>query len=131
MPELIPFPTRIPVPGGKVIDEHVGAVNTPGASLQASVSVARMVAPGGWSEPFQTPEFDEITLVLAGTVIIDHDGGTLEVAAGQSVVTRGGERIRYSCGPDGAEYVAVCLPAFSPDSVHREEETEAGAGDAS
>jgi quercetin dioxygenase-like cupin family protein len=131
VPELIPSPTRIPVPGGKVIDEHVGAVNTPGASLQASVSVARMVAPGGWSEPFQTPEFDEITLVLAGTVIIDHDGGTLEVAAGQSVVTRGGERIRYSCGPDGAEYVAVCLPAFSPDSVHREDETEAGAGDAS
>ena len=127
MPELIASPTRIPVPGGKVIDEHVGAVNTPDAGLQTSVSVARMVAPAGWSEPFQTPEFDEITLVLAGTVLIDHDGGTLEVAAGQSVVTRGGERIRYSCGPEGAEYVAVCLPAFGPDSVHREEDGDAGA----
>ena len=131
MPQLIPSPTRIPVPGGKVIDEHIGAVNTPGAGLQASVSVARMVAPAGWSEPFQAPEFDEITLVLAGTVLIDHDGGTLEVAAGQSVITRGGERIRYSCGPEGAEYVAVCLPAFSPDSVHREEDGDADAGKAS
>ena len=122
MPELIPSPTRIPVPGGKVIDEHVGAVNTPDAGLQASVSVARMVAPAGWSEPFQTPEFDEVTLVLAGTVVVDHDGGALEVTAGQSVITRGGERIRYSCGPEGAEYVAVCLPAFSPDTVHREDD---------
>ena len=122
MPELLPSPTRIPVPGGKVIDEHVGAVNTPDARLQSSVSVARMVAPAGWSEPFQRPEFDEITLVLAGTVIVDHDGGTLEVAAGRSVLTRGGERIRYSCGPEGAEYVAVCLPAFSAETVHREDE---------
>jgi quercetin dioxygenase-like cupin family protein len=124
VPELITSPTRIPVPGGKVIDEHVGAVNTPSAGLQSSVSVARMVAPAGWSEPFQTPEFDEITLVLAGSVLIDHVGGSLEVVAGQSVITRGGERIRYSCGPQGAEYVAVCLPAFSPDSVHREDEAD-------
>ena len=124
MPELIPSPTRIPVPGGKVIDEHVGAVNTPTADLQSSVSVARMVAPAGWSEPFQTPEFDEITLVLAGTVLVDHDGGTIEVGAGQSVLTRGGERIRYSCGPEGAEYVAVCLPAFNPETVHRDEEDQ-------
>ena len=121
MPELIPSPTRIPVPGGKVIEEHVGAVTTPDAGLQASVSVAHMKAPAGWSEPFQTPDFDEITLVLAGLVLVDHDGGTLEVPAGQSVITRGGERVRYSCGPDGAEYVAVCLPAFSPESVNREE----------
>ena len=128
MPELIASPTRIPVPGGKVIDEHVGAVNTADAGLQSSVSVARMVAPAGWSEPFQRPEFDEITLVLAGTVLVDHDGGTLEVAAGQSVITRGGERIRYSCGPDGAEYVAVCLPAFSPDTVHREDDADEGDG---
>ena len=133
MPELIPSPTRIPVPGGKVIDEHVGAVNTPDSGLQSSVSVARMVAPAGWSEPFQRPEFDEITLVLAGTVLVDHDGGTIEVGAGQSVLTRGGERIRYSCGPEGAEYVAVCLPAFSPDTVHRdaedaEDEENAGEG---
>jgi len=133
VPELIPSPTRIPVPGGKVIDEHVGAVNTPDAGLQSSVSVARMVAPAGWSEPFQRPEFDEITLVLAGSVLVDHDGGTIEVGAGQSVLTRGGERIRYSCGPEGAEYVAVCLPAFSPDTVHRdaedaEDEENAGEG---
>ncbi|GAB2747021.1 hypothetical protein GCM10027039_00720 [Terrabacter koreensis] len=130
MPELIPSPTRIPVPGGKVIDEHVGTVNTPDAGLQSSVSVARMVAPAGWSEPFQRPEFDEITLVLAGTVLVDHDGGTIEVGAGQSVLTRGGERIRYSCGPEGAEYVAVCLPAFSPDTVHRDAEDEENAGEA-
>jgi quercetin dioxygenase-like cupin family protein len=131
VPELISSPTRIPVPGGKVIEEHVGAVNTPGAGLQASVSVARMVAPAGWSEPYQRPEFDEITLVLAGTVVVDHDGGTLEVAAGQTVLTRGGERIRYSCGPEGAEYVAVCLPAFSPDTVHRDDEDAPVPGDAS
>ena len=122
MPELILAPTRIPVPGGKVINEHVGAVTTPDARLQSSVSVAHMVAPADWSEPFQTPSFDEITLVLAGQVRIDHDGGRLTVDAGQSVITRGGERIRYSCGPEGAEYVAVCLPAFSPETVHREEE---------
>jgi quercetin dioxygenase-like cupin family protein len=122
VPQLIPAPTRIPVPGGKVIDEHVGAVNTPDASLRSSVSVAHMVAPARWSEPFQTPEFDEITLVLKGSVIVEHDGGRLEVAAGQSILTRSGERIRYSCGPEGAEYVAVCLPAFNPETVHREEE---------
>ncbi|MEW1954999.1 cupin [Terrabacter sp. NPDC080008] len=127
MPELIESPTRIPVPGGKVIDEHVGAVNTPAAGLQTSVSVARMVAPAGWSEPFQTPEFDEITVVLSGTVLVDHDGGTVEAHAGQTVVTRGGERIRYSCGPEGAEYVAICLPAFSPGTVHREDEADEAA----
>jgi quercetin dioxygenase-like cupin family protein len=122
VPELIPTPTRIPVPGGKVINEHIGAVTTPDAGLQSSVSVAHMIAPSGWTEPFQTPDFDEITLVLRGTVVVDHDGGTLEVTQGQSVITRGGERIRYSCGPEGAEYVAVCLPAFTPESVHREGE---------
>lgn len=81
-----------------------------------------MKAPPGWDEPFQTPEFDEITVVLTGTVLVDHDGGQLEVSAGQSVVTRAGERIRYSCGPAGADYVAVCLPAFTPDTVNREGE---------
>jgi ethanolamine utilization protein EutQ (cupin superfamily) len=83
-----------------------------------------MVAPADWSEPFQTPEFDEITLVLRGRVLLDHDGGQLSVEAGQSVVTRAGERIRYSCGPEGAEYVAVCLPAFSPDTVNREDDEQ-------
>lgn len=110
------------MPGGKVIDEHVGGVNTPDAGLQGSVSVAHMKAPAGWSEPFQTPEFDEITLVLTGQVVVEHAGGSLTVEAGQSVITHGGERIRYSCGPQGAEYVAVCLPAFSPDTVNREDE---------
>ena len=120
MPQLITTPTTIPVPGGKVIDEHVGRVTT-GTD---AVSVAHMKAPADWSEPFQTPQFDEITLVLAGSVLIDHDGGQLRVEAGQSVITTAGERIRYSTGDQGAEYVAVCLPAFSPETVGREEEGE-------
>lgn len=118
MPELFTSPTRIPVPGGKVIEEHVGAVNTGDERL----SIAHMTAPADWSEPFQTPDFDEWTLVLRGSVIIEHDGGRFEVDAGQTALVRAGERIRYGCGADGAEYVAVCLPAFSLDSVHREEE---------
>jgi mannose-6-phosphate isomerase-like protein (cupin superfamily) len=117
VPELIASPTTIPVPGGKIIDEHVGRVNTG----TEAVSVAHMKAPGGWSEPFQAPSFDEVTLVLAGAVLVDHDGGQLRVEAGQSVITRAGERVRYSTGPEGAEYVAVCVPAFSPDSVNRDE----------
>ena len=124
MPRLITEPTRIPVPGGKVIDEHVGRVTAADLPLGQAVSVARMVAPAGWTEPFQTPEFDEINVVTAGSVIVDHDGGPTTVLAGQTLVTFAGERIRYSCGPEGAEYVAVCLPAFSSDTVHREDETE-------
>lgn len=117
MPQLVSAPVRIPVPGGKLIEEYVGHV----ASGTASVSVARMVAPGGWEEPAQTPAFDEVTLVLRGTVRVEHDGGVLDVNAGQAVLTRAGERVRYlTPEPEGAEYVAVCLPAFSPDSVHRE-----------
>lgn len=117
MPSLIESPTRIPVPGGKIIDEYVGRATT-GTS---AVSVARMKAPAGWDEPAQTPEFDEVTLVLAGSVVVEHDGGELVVPAGQAVVTRAGERVRYRVGDDGAEYVAVCLPAFGPDLAHREE----------
>lgn len=124
MPELIATPSRVPVPGGKVIDEHVGAVSTPHLGLASSVSVAHMVAPPDWSEPFQAPEFDEITLVLAGTVVVEHAGGILTAEAGQSVVTRAGERIRYGSGPEGARYVAICLPAFSPETVHREDGPE-------
>lgn len=116
MPQLIQRPTRIPVPGGKVIDEYVGRI-TSGTS---SVSVAHMKAPAGWEEPAQTPEFDEVTLVLMGTVVVEHDGGTLEVPAGQAVLTRSGERVRYGVGDEGAEYVAVCLPAFDPDLAHRD-----------
>ena len=118
MPRLISSPTSIPVPGGKIINEHVGRVN----SGTEAVSVAHMVAPPGWEEPAQTPEFDEVTVVLEGTVVVHHDGGELTVRAGEAVLTRAGEKVRYSCGPEGAEYVAVCLPAFSPETVNREDE---------
>ncbi|MHB1613961.1 MAG: cupin domain-containing protein [Actinomycetes bacterium] len=117
MPELIDTPLRIPVPGGKLIDEYVGRARTG----QPQVSVARMQAPPGWSEPAQTPEFDEITMVLAGQLVVDHGGGVTEVGPGQAVVTRAGERVRYAVGAEGAEYVAICLPAFSPELAHREE----------
>jgi len=80
-----------------------------------------MIAPADWSEPFQTPDFDEITLVLQGSVVVDHEGGPTVAHAGQSILTSSGERVRYSTGPEGAEYVAVCLPAFGPDSVNRED----------
>ena len=122
MPELIPAPTRIPVPGGKIIEEHIGAVTTPDLDLGSSVSVAHMVAPAGWSEPAQTPDFDEITVVLRGQVLVEHDDGVLTVEAGQSAVARRGERVRYSCGEQGAEYVSVCLPAFTVERVNREDE---------
>jgi mannose-6-phosphate isomerase-like protein (cupin superfamily) len=118
VPELVPAPTRVPVPGGKVIDEYVGRVTTG----TERVSVAHMVAPAGWSEPAQTPDFDEVTLVLRGTVLVEHDGGLLAVRAGQAVLTRAGERVRYRTGAgEEAEYVAVCLPAFSPDLAHRDD----------
>jgi mannose-6-phosphate isomerase-like protein (cupin superfamily) len=116
VPEHLTSPTRVPVPGGKVIDEYAGRASTG----TESVSVAKMIAPGGWEEPAQAPEFDEITLVLRGTVRVEHDGGTLDVRAGEAVLTRAGERVRYSTPtPDGAEYVAVCAPAFAPDLAHR------------
>lgn len=117
MPQVIDAPTRIPVPGGKVIDEYVGRITTG----TEQVSVAHMRAPAGWAEPAQTPEFDEVTVVLAGTVLVEHDGGTLEVPAGRAVLARAGERVRYAVGEQGAEYVAVCLPAFAPDLAHRED----------
>ena len=120
MPELIPQPTRVEAAGEppKLIDEFAGRVN----SGEDRVSIARMRSPQGWSEPFQVPEFDEWTLVLKGAVRVEHDGGMLEVPAGQCVHVRAGERIRYSTpGAEGAEYVAVCLPAFAPDTVHRED----------
>ncbi len=121
MPQLILDPSRVPVPGGKVIDEFVGRAATGTTSL----SVARMQAPPGWDEPAQTPEFDEVTLVLAGEVVVAHDGGETRVPAGTAVLTRAGERVRYTVGPDGAEYVAVCLPAFGPDLAHRDDEQAA------
>ncbi|MEU4572011.1 cupin domain-containing protein [Nonomuraea sp. ATR24] len=116
MVRKIEGPTRIPVPGGKTIDEHVGRVN----SGDEAVSIAHMVAPPGWDEPAQTPAFTEYTVVLRGTVRVEHDGGVTEVTAGQTLVTEPGEKIRYSTGDEGAEYIAVCLPAFSPESVNRD-----------
>lgn len=116
MPELITAPVSIPVPGGKQIDEYVGRV----VNGESAVSVAHMVAPAGWDEPAQTPQFDEITLVLEGSIDVEHDGGTMTVSSGQAVITRAGERIRYTC-PRGARYVAICLPAFGPDLVNRED----------
>ena len=115
MPQLVEGPVRVPVPGGKLIDEYVGRAST----QSEGVSVAHMRSPAGWEEPAQRPEFDEVTLVLAGAVHVEHDGGVLEVGAGQAVLTRAGERVRYTT-PQGAEYVAVCLPAFAPETVHRE-----------
>ena|SRR5262245_40177967 len=118
MPVLVERPVRVPVPGGKIIDEYVGRV----ATGEQRVSVARMDAPGGWEEPAQRPAFDEITVVLRGCVRVEHDGGVLDVRAGQAVLTRAGERVRYlTPEADGAEYVAICLPAFSPEAAHREE----------
>jgi mannose-6-phosphate isomerase-like protein (cupin superfamily) len=119
MPTLIPQPTVIASAGNKPkrIEEYAGRVN----SGHTSVSVARMQSPAGWEEPGQRPEFEEITVVLSGLLRVDHDGGTLDVRAGQAVVAAAGEWIRYSSPePGGAEYVAICLPAFSPATVHRD-----------
>ena len=119
MPRLIDSPTIIQAAGNKPkrIEEYAGRVN----SGHAGVSVARMVSPGGWVEPGQRPEFEEITVVLRGMLRVESESGTLDVRAGQAVVTAPGEWIRYSTPEaDGAEYVAVCLPAFSPDTVHRD-----------
>ena len=121
MPRLIAGPTVIEAAGTKpkLIEEFAGRVN----SGQAHVSVARMKSPAGWVEPGQTPEFEEITVVLSGMLRVEHEGGALEVRAGQAVVCSPGEWIRYSSPePPGAEYIAVCLPAFSPDTVHRDED---------
>jgi len=120
MPTLIPQATRIQSAGNKpkLIDEYVGRVNT----KSAAASVAHMRSPPGWLEPGQTPEFDEFTIVLKGMLRVEHKGGTLDVNAGQAVIVHAGEWIRYSTPENGgAEYIAVCLPAFSIESVHRDE----------
>ncbi len=119
MPTLIPKPTVIEAAGNKPkqIEEYAGRVN----SGHTGVSVARMVSPQGWAEPGQRPEFEEVTVVLRGMLRVEHEGGSLDVRAGQAVVARPGEWVRYSSPePGGAEYIAVCLPAFSPDTVHRD-----------
>jgi mannose-6-phosphate isomerase-like protein (cupin superfamily) len=120
MPVLVESPSRVAAVGSppKTIDEFVGRAS----SGDAGVSVARMRSPSGWSEPGQRPDFDEFTVVLRGMLRVEHEGGALDVAAGQAVIVRGGEWVRYSTpGPEGAEYVAVCLPAFSLETVHRDE----------
>ena len=121
MPRLISAPTIVQAAGTppKRIEEFAGRVN----SGDAHVSVARMTSPAGWREPGQRPEFEEITVVLRGTLRVEHEGGVLDVGAGQAVVTAPGEWIRYSTPHEGgAEYVAICLPAFSPETVHRDGE---------
>ena len=119
MPKLIPTPTRITAAGNKpkLIDEFVGRVN----SGDAQVSIAHMRSPGGWVEPGQTPEFDEYTVVLRGQLRVTHRSGVIDVSAAQGVIVRAGEWVQYSSpAPEGAEYIAVCLPAFSPQTVHRD-----------
>jgi mannose-6-phosphate isomerase-like protein (cupin superfamily) len=118
MPELIAAPVRVEAAGEppKLIDEFAGRAS----NSEARVSVARMRSPAGWSEPGQRPEFDEYTIVLDGALQVESEDRTLDVVAGQAVVARAGEWVRYST-PQGAEYIAVCLPAFSPETVHRDE----------
>ena len=121
MPTLIASPTRIQAAGTKpkIIDEYIGRVNT----RQEDVSVAHMRSPAGWEEPAQTPEFDEYTIVLVGMMRVRHADGEIDVRAGEAVITHAGEWVQYST-PDGAEYLAVCVPAFSPDTVHRADAAE-------
>ena len=119
MPRHIERPTVVEAAGNKPkqIQEFIGRVN----SGHDGVSVACMVSPGGWVEPGQRPDFDEMTIVLKGLVRVEHEGGVIDVRAGQAVVTSAGEWIRYSSPePEGAEYIAVCLPAFAPSTVHRD-----------
>ncbi|QDV17673.1 hypothetical protein Pan153_23260 [Gimesia panareensis] len=122
MPRLIEQPVIVKAAGNKPkqIEEFVGRVN----SGDESISIARMVSPGGWVEPAQTPDFREMSVVLKGTLQVETREGICEVKAGQAIVLEPGEWVRYSTpDPDGAEYIAVCTPAFSPETVHRDEES--------
>jgi mannose-6-phosphate isomerase-like protein (cupin superfamily) len=118
MPQVIEMPVRVEAAGEppKLIDEFAGRAS----GGEERVSIARMRSPAGWSEPGQRPEFDEYTVVLAGSLRVESEGAPLEVETGQGVLVRAGEWVRYST-PGGAEYVAVCLPAFSPETVHRDD----------
>jgi len=121
MPTLVASPARIEATGNKpkLIDEYIGRVN----SRQEALSIAHMRTPAGWVEPGQTPEFDEYTIVLKGMLRVRYSGGQLDVKAGQAVIGHAGEWVQYSTPTEeGAEYIAVCLPAFSPMLVHRDEE---------
>ena len=120
MPTLISQPTRIQAAGNKpkLIDEYIGRVN----SKTSGVSVAHMRSPQGWVEPGQSPEFDEFTIVLKGMLRVTHKVGVIDVQAGQGVIAHAGEWVRYSTPEEGgAEYIAVCLPAFAMETVHRDE----------
>src|SRR6476660_3826737 len=120
MPTLIPQPTRIQAAGNKpkLIDEFIGRVN----SKESRLSIAHMRSPSGWVEPGQTPQFDEFTIVLKGMLRVTHRGGTIDVREGQAIVAHAGEWVQYSTPePAGAEYIAVCLPAFSMETVHRDQ----------
>ena len=120
MPTHVKTPTRIEAAGNKpkLIDEYIGRVN----SRNEHVSIAHMRSPAGWVEPGQTPEFEEYTVVLKGMVRVTHKGGTLDVRAGQAVIAHPGEWVQYSSPEEGgAEYLAVCVPAFSPETVHRDD----------
>jgi ethanolamine utilization protein EutQ len=122
MPTLVAQPTRITAAGNKpkLIDEYIGRVN----SETRAVSVAHMRSPQGWEEPGQTPEFDEFTVVLKGTLRVRHKNGEMDVASGQAVIAHGGEWVQYSTPLEGgAEYIAVCAPAFSMDTVHRDSQS--------
>lgn len=118
MPTLIQKPTRVQAAGNlpKIIDEYIGRLN----NGEGRISVAHMRSPAGWEEPGQAPEFEEYTIVLRGRLRVHHKDGTLDVQAGQAIVTHPGEWIQYSTPEEGAEYIAICLPAFSPDTVHRD-----------
>jgi mannose-6-phosphate isomerase-like protein (cupin superfamily) len=119
MPTLIATPTRITAAGNKpkLIDEYIGKVN----AGESRLSIAHMRSPSGWVEPGQTPDFEEFTIVLKGMLRVTHRAGVLDVKSGQAVITHPGEWVQYSTPePDGAEYIAVCLPAFSPQTVHRD-----------
>jgi hypothetical protein len=117
MPKLIHKPTVIPVRGGKRIDEYIGHVN----SSTGEISVAHMRSPAGWTEPGQRPTFQEFTLVLKGLLRVEHEGGVMDVHGGQAIVSEPGEWVRYSTPTEeGAEYVAICLPAFTLDGAQRD-----------
>ena len=119
MPTLIQHPTRVPAAGNmpKIIDEFIGKLNT----QEGRISVAHMRSPAGWAEPGQTPEFEEYTIVLRGRLQVRHKGGVFNVSAGQAVVAHPGEWVQYGSPDESAEYIAICMPAFSPSTVHRDE----------
>jgi mannose-6-phosphate isomerase-like protein (cupin superfamily) len=121
LPTLIQSPSRVQAAGNlpKIIDEYIGRLN----SGEDRISVAHMRSPAGWEEPGQTPEFEEYTIVLRGRLRVRHKAGIFDVHAGQAIVTRPGEWIQYSTPEEGAEYIAICLPAFSPHTVHRDPES--------